>query len=188
MRKIFLMSALALFASNYAFAERNPFLLAAGAGFGANSLTIYTPSDDFETDSDAGFVRSLKIGGIINQQHALYFHGQSSSFDMNAKGESLVYEDNTSMLLGLGYTYYLKPTVGSAYVEMTTGFSSFTINDNNTDVDSSGIGFLIGAGYELNQNVQFGATFRTTTTENDSASSEQEYGTSTIAAKVELKL
>lgn len=191
-KKLFVATA-AMLMSTATLAERNSFVLSAGAGFGMNNLEIdnsYNP----ETEASSGFIRSFKIGGLINQQHALYLHIQSTRFDIDYEDSSgsATFEGNSAGLLGLGYTYYLKPEVGSAYVEASVGRGNFniddTINGQTIDLDSSGMAFLIGAGYEFNEHVQLGVSYQMGDTENDNKKFDESYSYSTLGAKVEIKL
>lgn len=182
MRKQLIVATAILLTSGLAHADRNKFVLAGGLGFGTNSVNIESGSSETELDADASLVSSIKIGGVVNQQHAIYYHRQASWFSgTNAAGNSY---SAVSGIMGLGYTYYLKPTVGSAYVEATVGLGDFI------DVDASdvyrGRAVLIGAGYELNKHVQVGATFERSATEDDD--SDLIIYHNSIAAKVEFKL
>lgn len=169
-----------------AHAERNPFVLAAGLGVGMNALDISIGSDDLETESDIGLINSFKIGGMFNKSHALYLIGQSARFNFEVDdGES--YSGANNVIFGLGYTYYVKPTTGAPYVEVAAGAGSFSVDDGNLDLDSSGQVVLIGAGYEVNDHLQIGATATINNTDNDRLDDES-YSIRSFGFKAEIKL
>jgi len=88
-------------------------------------------------------------------------------------------------VIGLGYTYYIKSTVGSPYVEASIGLGDFYNIDASECFTVTE--FLIGAGYEINSHIKVGANFQGSNTEyTDNAELELDYRT--IAAKVEFKL
>jgi len=178
MRKQLLVASAILLTSGLAQADRSKFFLAGGVGLGTNSVKT-----DENLDAENGLVGSLKIGGLINNQHAIYFHRQLSwfSFD-NGQNQTL---DGYSGISAVGYTYYLNPEIGSPYFETSIGLGDFYNIDG--DQHFTGNAFLIGAGYELNKHVQFGASFEQSNTEYE-LNSEFEITHRSIAAKVEFKL
>lgn len=184
MSKKLLIAAAILMTSGLAHADRSKFFLAGGLGYGTNSMSSESSQGDGEIDGDPGLISSVKIGGVINQQHALYYHRQASWFSFeNARGQNF---DVLSGVMGIGYTFYTEPTIGSPYVEASIGLGDF-VGRNNTSGSYSGTGFLIGAGYELNEHTQFGATFMRNITTDSGDDDFTNYHNS-ISAKVEFKL
>lgn len=184
MSKKLLIAAAILLISGLAHADRNQLFLGAGAGFGVNNVS--TDENGFETEynANAGLVTSFKIGRVINQQHAIYYQRQASRFLFG-----IVSSTNTeaiSGITGIGYTYYVSPTVGSPYIEAALGFGDFIINVDGIN-DYAGRAFLIGGGYELSEHVQVGGTFEISSTTNPGILALI-VNHSSIAAKVEFKL
>lgn len=187
MTKKLLVAAVILGTSSMAFADRTKLYVSGGAGIGANNLTADTSIGDIETEQSTSVLRSLKLGAMVNDQNAIYLHWRGSNFDFETEDTSIEFKDAHSSLLGLGYTYYSSPTGGSPYFEVTAGLASFDVEDNGFDIESSGKGVLVGAGYEFNRHLQVGAEYSMATTEDDSDSDET-YATNSLGLKVELKL
>ncbi|MFY0664551.1 MAG: outer membrane beta-barrel protein [Natronospirillum sp.] len=173
-------------ASGFAHAERNKFVLAAGLGYSVNTFDVSLDSGELETEADNGLVTSFKIGGMINQQHAVYVARQTATVGFEVEGGNS-FSGGRNSLVGVGYTFYVNPTIGSPYVEVAAGFGSYNIEDGLLDLKSSGTAFLAGAGYEINKNFQVGATYSINETENDNADGES-YSLTSIALKAELKI
>lgn len=183
MHKHILIALAILMTSGLAQADRSKFLLAGGLGFGINSLSSENNGSETDYDSDAGLVTSFKIGGVVDQQHAIYYHRQASwfSFDNNATtGNRAI-----SGIMGVGYTYYVEPTVGSPYVEASIGLGDF-VDVDGEDV-YTGTALLVGAGYELSEHIQVGGTITVNSTES-SDNPDVTVNHRSIAAKVEFKL
>ncbi|PTY37916.1 hypothetical protein BGP77_15760 [Saccharospirillum sp. MSK14-1] len=173
--------------SGIALADRTPLYLSGGAGIGANNLTSDGSLGEVETEATSGLLRSLKAGFMLNDRNALYVHARSSDFDYETEDTNIEFEDAQTTLIGLGYTHYTSPTAGSPYFEVTAGMAGFNVEDNSFDIESSGKGILVGAGYEFNKHLQMGAVYTMAETEDDD-DSDTTYTTSSLGLKVELKL
>ena len=180
------VAAVVLGTSGVALADRTPLYLSGGVGIGANNLTSDTSLGEIETDATSGMLRSLKAGFMLNDRNALYVHARSSDFDYETEDTSTEFEDAQTTLIGLGYTHYTSPTAGSPYFEVTAGMAGFNVEDNSLDIDSSGKGLLVGAGYEFNKHLQMGAVYTMAETEDDD--NDTTYATNSLGLKVELKL
>lgn len=181
------ISVLLLGASGLALADRTPIYLSGGAGIGNNALTADSSLGEVETEASSGMLRSIKAGVMLNDRNALYLHARSSDFDYETKDTSTEFEDAQTTLIGLGYTHYTSADPGSPYFEVTAGLAGFSVEDNGFDIESSGRGLLVGAGYEFNQHVQMGAVYTLAETE-DEDDSDDTYATNSLGLKVELKL
>lgn len=52
-------------------ADRDGFLLSAGLGLNSNYLAFNNDNGNFDLESSWGAASQLKIGGVINHQHAV---------------------------------------------------------------------------------------------------------------------
>lgn len=181
------LATVVLGTSGVALADRTPLYLSGGVGIGANNLTADSSLGDVETEATSGLLRSLKAGFMLNDRNALYVHARSSGFDYETENTSTEFEDAQTTLIGLGYTHYSSATPGSPYFEVTVGMAGFNVEDNSLDIDSTGKGILVGAGYEFNKHLQMGAVYTMAETEDDD-DSDTTYATNSLGLKVELKL
>lgn len=136
---------------------RSDFLV--GIAFGLGSTDA-----DFSNRSDAGFtvyerpmlMSSFKLGGMFAPQHALYYQYRLGVMRMARSDWDDDYQ-GVATFSGLGYSYFLEPTVGSPYVEAAMGVNRFSLSGDINEGDFEGFGFLIGAGNEFNRHMQMGA-------------------------------
>lgn len=150
--KIVLLVWLA-FSSLTAYAEARDFRASGGLGVGPVDADLSGANVVFY--ERPVIISSFKLGTIGKSQHALYFQYRLSYFrvgrsDWSAEGQGL------GTFLGAGYAYYLRPEIGSPYVEFAVGAHRVELSNPSSSDDYDGLGFLIGAGRELNRHLQMG--------------------------------
>jgi len=194
-KQLLIASAILLF-SGLAHADRDSFLLGIGLGL-TNSRVLEFSNENRSSDlsPSGGGNAQLKIGGVINHQHAVYYHLKNSVFsyeDLDSGSEFAA----VAGLGGLGYTYFFSPTIGSPYIETTLGVASFIalerLKANSRDFPliggGSGNSFLIGAGYEFSNFFQAGVTYDTFFNFQGNNSENWDFTYQAITANFEFKI
>jgi len=181
MKKTILATSVLVLAMGSTFAhaeDRSGFFLAGGLGLGTNAMEASFNGATESESGNGGVITSFKIGGHINPNFALYYQNEVSFFDDSG--------DNgyTAGMSGIGGTYYLDQS-GGFYLEGGLGLGVF-VSDTGL-IEGTGVGVLFGAGTEINDNLEAGLIFMSTSTE-DSYWEGLEYGTKTFGAKLTLKL
>lgn len=178
----FATSVLALaMSSTFAQAEdRSGFFLAGGIGLGTNTMEATDTYNGYSesVSGNGGMITSLKVGGHINPNFALYYQNEVSYFN-----DSYNY-GYTAGMTGIGGTYYFDQS-GGFFLEGGLGLGVFVRDDGW--IQGSGGGALVGFGTEVNDNLEVGLVFMSTST-NDPYWEGVEFGTKTFGAKLTLKL
>jgi hypothetical protein len=177
--------SLSLFATSFlisgiAMAEdRSGFYLSGGLGLTSVGIEVVDGNQTAGEDRFRGFGTAVKIGGYINPNFALYYHREAAWFNDN-NGDRWI-----GGLTGLGGSYYFEPQ-GGAYLEFALGFSDLGMLEYETSFNSGGA-LLFGAGGEVTDNLQAGAFFMSSDTE-DALNPDVTIEQFTLGVKLELKL
>lgn len=156
--------------------DRSGFYLSGGIGGHSTSLSSETNYVGGAAEQVAGFTSSIKIGGFLNPQFALYY-----------LGESVWWQDQeltASGITGIGGSYYFGQHK-SPYVEFGFGIGSTLWMDAQTV--QLGTALQAGAGYELTPNVQLGASLLSVKT-TDYMDVDETDSTFSISVKAEFRL
>jgi len=160
-----ILLALLVLSSAPAYAERNDILVGLGIGLGPSDADFSSTGADITVYERPVFMMSFKLGGMFSPQHALYYQYRLGFFRFDRSD----WEDGgrgVSSFSGLGYTYFLNPTVGSPYVEAAMGMSRIALSQEFGEGDAEGFGFLVGAGNEFSENLHMGAVLEVSDTIN----------------------
>ncbi len=188
MKKILISLFLIFFATLASAENRGGFYLAGGFGLG-NTTWEWEADDGFttlsgEVDSGSGFITSLKVGGTINHQHAIYYTRQAIHYTVEDS-----FDEEYSVvngIAGIGYTYYFSPSFRTGYIEAALGVGDLIL-DQEIDDAATGSAYLLGIGYEVGKHAQLGLFYMRTDTE-DPYDSNLSYINTTTALKVEFKI
>lgn len=139
--------------------SRQGFLLGLGAGFHTIDLDVLGNGRSLGGESESGIATSLKIGGGLTDQFALYYVRNASWYSATGFDGS-TYKDMTFAvgLMGVGATYFFSPSAPSGYVLGALGVGDISAPfESNVDSDT-GSAFMFGGGYELGKHVMLEAT------------------------------
>lgn len=139
--------------------SRQGFLLGLGAGLHTIDLDYQGNGRSFANESESGIATSLKIGGGLTDQFALYYVRNASWYSATGFDGS-TYKDMTFAvgLMGVGATYFFSPSAPSGYVLGALGVGDISAPfESNVDSDT-GSAFMLGGGYELGNHLMLEAT------------------------------
>lgn len=159
--------------------HRSGWYLAGGIGAHASELTTQDSNDNEVSDSGNGLLLSVKLGGHVHPQLALYYHGESRGWYENV--DEALY---SSTLNGLGLTYYFSPVGGGGYLESALGFGLLSAVGSDDNEVEPGSGYLIGVGYDVTRNFQFGLSYSSVSAD-DSEIRDLRFRSTSIALKAE---
>jgi len=173
---------IALTTASFARAEsRSGFYLSGGVGVHSLTLTASFLGVDAE-ESKGGIQTSIKIGGHLTRQWALYYQREASWYRDELVNDDLF----VAGMSGIGATYFFKPEVKSGYVEFGVGLGDWTNQTLSSGADV-GTAIVLGIGYEFTANLQAGAVITSSNTD-FAALPGVEFNTTSIAVKLEAKL
>lgn len=186
MKKAILVALAMVLAISAQAESRKTFLLSGGLGLGNSSFDVDADGyGNIFSESGSSFITSLKIGGVINKQHALYYTFLANSFTIEDDYDNEL--DITAALSGIGYSYYFSPAIKSAFVEVGLGSSVFMFDNGDDEEDHTGSGFMLGLGYQFAKHAEV-SLFTMQLEAEDSSFSEIEYSNSSTGIKVDFKL
>lgn len=137
--------------------ERSDFFVGVALGLGPTDANFSNRSEaDFSVYERPMLMSSFKLGGMFAPQHAVYYQYRLGVMRLARSGWDDDYQ-GVATFSGLGYSYFLEPTVGSPYIEAAMGVNRFSLSGDVNEGDFEGFGFLIGAGNEFNRHLQMGA-------------------------------
>lgn len=172
-------TATALLTSNVCSADnRSGFYLSGGLGVSSSSVEATYGTSSSEESGYSGFLTSVKVGGYINPNFALYYQREAAWFSDDNDNDWL------TGLTGIGGTYYFDRS-GGVYLEAGLGLGDFMLR--NTGEVATGGAAMFGVGGEINDHLQAGIELMSTSTE-DPYTAGLEYDIFTMAAKFELKI
>lgn len=160
---LLLVSFIVISLSNVAFAldgNRKGLIIGIGAGAAYVDMDFESP---IKSESKVGLATSLKIGGGITDQFALYYVRNASWFSYQMKAE-YVYNGQTlkeeldketfvTGISGIGATYYFKTEAPSGYILGAIGIGDVATPFADDSHSESGSAFMIGGGYEFSPHV-----------------------------------
>ncbi|MGD8560742.1 MAG: hypothetical protein PVH04_13815, partial [Gammaproteobacteria bacterium] len=138
----------------HAFDEnRTGFILGLGAGLHTIDIDSFNNGFQLGSDSESGIATSLKLGGGITNQFALYYVRNASWFSSDGS--------NTTFLVGisgLGASYYFSSSAPSGYILAAVGVGDIDAPfESNIEADT-GNATMIGGGYEVNDHLHLEVT------------------------------
>lgn len=159
--------------------HRSGWYLAGGIGAHASELISEDDNGNQVSDSGNGLLLSVKVGGHVHPQLALYYHGESRGWYEN-------YDEAwySSTLNGLGLTYYFSPASGGGYLESSLGFGLLSTTNSDDSETEPGTGYLIGVGYDVTRHFQFGLAYSSVSAD-DSEVRDLRFRSTSIALKAE---
>lgn len=138
-------------------AERNDFVLNLGVGYGLSNQSVSTwDVSNQPAASSAGVLGRVKVGVMTTPVDALFGFGQVGRLRYDAQ-EAMV-DSATLSLIGVGYSHYLKPDVGSPFFTLGVGFSRYQAKGGGDELVNSGQAFLLETGYEVYEHLQLSST------------------------------
>lgn len=139
--------------------SRQGFLLGLGAGIHTIDLDFRRDGRTLGGESESGIATSLKIGGGLTDQFALYYVRNVSWYRTEGSNGSNVQDMTFAVgLMGVGATYFFSPSAPSGYVLGAMGVGDIsTPFESNVDADT-GSAFMFGGGYELSNHLMLEAT------------------------------
>ncbi len=127
---------------------RTGFALGFGVGFGSAKQTIEVSGGGISasaSNDEGGVATDFRLGGGINEQWILAFTSQQVFF--SPEGIDGTFAQG---IAGFGATYFLQPSAPSLFLEGGIGVGALADLDN--DESDSGLGLLVGVGYEFVRN------------------------------------
>lgn len=140
--------------------SRQGFLLGLGAGLHTIDLDYQGNGRSLGSESQSGIATSLKIGGGLTDQFALYYVRNVSWYSAPYSSDGFNVQDITYAvgLMGVGATYFFSPSAPSGYILGALGVGDISAPfEPNVDSDT-GSAFMFGGGYELGKHVMLEAT------------------------------
>lgn len=137
--------------------ERKGFIIGIGAGLHRVSMDYEGPYAD--PDEEFGLATSLKIGGGITNQFALYYVRNASWYKLEGYDDSFTAVTGIS---GIGATYYFSPTAPSGYILGAIGVGDIDAPFEDDIDGETGSAIMIGGGYEFSPHVHIEGTFIST--------------------------
>lgn len=145
--------------------NRKGFIIGIGAGASYVDMDFESP---YTSESKIGLATSLKIGGGITDQFALYYVRNASWFSYQIKAEQVINgqtyraegdkETFITGISGIGATYYLKTEAPSGYILGGIGIGDVATPFADDSDSESGSAFMIGGGYEFSPHVHVEGT------------------------------
>lgn len=140
--------------------NRQGFLLGLGAGLHTIDLDYLGNGRSLGSESESGIATSLKIGGGLTDQFALYFVRNASWYSAPGFNGSSTVQDMTFAvgLTGVGATYFFSPSAPSGYVLGALGAGDIAAPFESNVESDTGSAFMVGGGYELGNHLMLEAT------------------------------
>lgn len=157
-KKAFLLCFLlsAAYAQADADTDRGDFFVGFGLGIGPVDMDVSSNDGNVSVYERPVVMTSFKLGGMFAPQHAVYYQYRLGFARVSRSDWDDDYQGVT-VFSGLGYSYFLEPTVGSAYIEAAMGVNRQDFSGDLTGGDFEGFSYLLGAGNEFNRHLQMGA-------------------------------
>lgn len=152
--------------ANSAFAfddNREGFILGLGAGLHTIKNDYSLNGNSYLTESKSGLATSLKMGGGITNQFALYFVRNASWFSTPVTNGSTTKDAHAVVgISGIGANYYFEPAAPSGYMLAAVGGSDYAFPFESSITTKKGGAFMLGGGYEFDKHVMFEVTLLAT--------------------------
>lgn len=143
---------------------REGFILGLGAGFHSITNDYTNNGVSSLTESKSGLATSVKIGGGITNQFALYYVRNASWFTTPITTGGTTKDAHAVVGMGgIGATYYFEPTSPSGYMLGAIGGSDYAFPLESNVTTRTGGAIMLGGGYEFAQHVMFEVTVLGTT-------------------------
>ena len=155
MRRIMFISALLIFlcVSSFGMAfdnHRRGFIIGGLGGVALNTWNELEYDIKVNNGTNIGLHADFRIGGgFKGDKLMLFFWSVGNWFKREVDGEKV---DSLRLTVGVGMSYYFKPTSPSLYINAGIGSSngrSITEGVNMGGNTEEGIGFMVGIGYEF---------------------------------------
>ncbi|RAP30747.1 hypothetical protein DID78_02240 [Candidatus Marinamargulisbacteria bacterium SCGC AG-343-D04] len=129
--------------------SRKGFVL--GLGAGGHSTTYKQSFEMLSAEVDtSGLSSSVKIGYGFNEQCAVYYLRDAVWYSMDTMFGEITY---VSGIMGVGVTYYFKPTTQTFFVSAGAGIGDLSAPFEDWLTPSTGSAITLGAGYEFAKHV-----------------------------------
>lgn len=152
--------------ANSAFAfddNREGFILGLGAGLHTIKNDYSLNGNSYLTESKSGLATSLKMGGGITNQFALYFVRNASWFSTPVTNGSTTKDAHAVVgISGIGANYYFEPAAPSGYMLAAVGGSDYAFPFESSITTKKGGALMLGGGYEFDKHVMFEVTLLAT--------------------------
>jgi len=161
--------------------NRGGFLLGFGGGLHNTSVGIYFQNNNIESYTRSGLATSVKIGGGITNNFALYFVRNAVSYSAPYY-QGLKVKDATYVLgiTGIGGAYYLSPSAPSVYFHGGIGVGDLSAPLESDTINDTGSAFMFGAGYEFKAHLMLEGTLLSTKIESSDNSAAEARTTSLL--------
>ena len=143
--------------------HRQGFVLGFGAGLHTIDIDFIDSGSTIASQSKSGLATSLKIGGGITNQFALYYVRNASWYSA-PYSDGFTVKDITYVIgiTGIGASYFFSPSAPSAYLLAATGVGDITAPFESGVSSDTGSAYMFGAGYEFSNHAMFEATLLST--------------------------
>jgi opacity protein-like surface antigen len=125
--------------------QRSGFVIGLGLGWGSARQTLEASGGgvDFSASTDTGgLATDFRLGGGLSEKWLLYFTNQQVFFGLN--------DDSYAQgLTGVGATHFFRPQAPSVLLDL--GLGAGVLWNADQDESESGLGLLVGVGYEFSR-------------------------------------
>ncbi|MEZ4387133.1 MAG: hypothetical protein R3D98_06070 [Candidatus Krumholzibacteriia bacterium] len=135
--------------------QRQGFALGLGVGLGSARRTIDATAGGLSaslSNDHGGFATALRLGGGLNDRWLLCYTSQVVFFSPD--GSDVRFAQGIGAISAL---YFLQPQAPSLFFEAGLGQGALVDVDRNES--DTGIGLLLGLGYEVSRHWEFGMSF-----------------------------
>lgn len=152
--------------------NRQGFILGLGAGLHSIDIDFKLGGSTVQSDSESGIATSIKIGGGITNQFALYYVRNASWYSAPASNGFTVSDVIFTVgISGVGATYYFSPSAPSGYILGAIGLGDISAPfESNLSTDTGGA-YMLGGGYEASTGLHFEVTYLVTDLDSSDLSS-----------------
>ncbi|TXR54030.1 outer membrane beta-barrel protein [Reinekea thalattae] len=160
--------------------KRSGFYLSGGIGLHYMNYDLLINDGLYASETNYGAVSSVKIGGYLTPQFALYYVRDAAWWNDEDVDSTML-----TGLAGIGGSYYFSPNTPSTFLEFGLGVGD--IQNTTYSTGESGGAVMIGLGREITPHIQLSGNILSTSID-DSYYSNVIYETSAIYVKLEFKL